>query len=101
MSSQQRLRNRTKRLSVFECLSQGKPICENRLLPHIIKDRAVLDKSSNKDSGITTTYSSQQERCWMALLLHPTSPLEQNEWEIVREHFENSRSKKVLSIIQQ
>ena len=40
------------------------------------------------------------DRCWKALLLTPEFG-RPNEWMAVREHFENSRSKKVLSILQQ
>jgi hypothetical protein len=96
----QTLTSLTKRISVFETLSKGKTISENRTLPYILKnqDRDIKNK---KESVSTENNDSQSERCWKALLLHPTSFQELNEWEIVREHFENSRSKKVLSIIQQ
>lgn len=40
------------------------------------------------------------ERCWRSLLIKPSRPDEVSEWYLVREHFEKSRSKKVLSIIQ-
>jgi hypothetical protein len=81
------------RLPVFETLAQGKPIDQCRVRPHIIKHRACGDKQAN--------VSRQQERCWKALLIKSGSSHERNEWDIVREHFENSRSKKVLSILQQ
>jgi hypothetical protein len=93
---------KSKRLSVFESLGQGIPLCEDRRLPHILKDRTFLSSENNKFSGgASSSYSVQQERCWKSLLLLADSSNEANEWEIVREHFENSRSKKVLSIIQQ
>ena len=57
-----------------------------------------------EDNPILTELLSQQERCWKAVL----SPAEESEcpggkdeWSIVRDHFANSRSKKVLTIIQQ
>jgi hypothetical protein len=93
-------RQGSKQLPVFELLSQGKALSENRILPHILRcpfrvgDKNVVSDSENHGVG-------QSERCWKALLLHTPQSQEPNEWEIVREHFENSRSKKVLSIIQQ
>ena len=89
---------------MFENLRQGKPLSDNRCLPHITKDRAFQNdpnESSKGTAGAMSSYSIQQERCWKSLLLQSDSLYEVNEWEIVREHFENSRSKKVLSIIQQ
>jgi hypothetical protein len=44
--------------------------------------------------------SSDRERCWRAILLKSETERDLSEWEIVREHFENSRSNKVLNIIQ-
>ena len=43
----------------------------------------------------------ESERCWKALLLKPKHLFETNEWEAVHEHFVNSRSTRVLSILQQ
>jgi hypothetical protein len=98
----QKTSQKMKRLPVFDSLSQGMPLCENRRLPHILRDRAIVDRNDRKNGNIVaSTYSTHQERCWKSLLLQATSAFEANEWEIVREHFENSRSKKVLSIIQQ
>lgn len=94
----------SKRLSVFENLRQGKPLSDNRSLPHITKDRAFQNDPNERSKvspGAMSSYTSQQQRCWKSLLLQSDSSYEVNEWEIVREHFENSRSKKVLSIIQQ
>jgi hypothetical protein len=65
-----------------------------RNLPHILNE-----KSRNNGN---VRYSKVSEQCWRSLLLKQENSHESaNEWEIVREHFENSRSKKVLSILQQ
>ena len=90
-----------KRLSVFDSLCQGIPLCENRRLPHILNDCPFQNDNPKGNASVPSTYGMQQERCWKSLLLHTDSSYEANEWEIVRDHFENSRCKKVLSIIQQ
>jgi len=56
-------------------------------------------KQDNLRLGAEDGDEDQRERCWKALLLKEDDK-EPNEWDLVREHFEKSRSKKVLSIIQ-
>ena len=60
----------------------------HRTLPHIVKD------SKPCPSG------ERSEQCWKSLLGQQDDE-EANVWEIVRNHFEKTRSKKVLSILQQ
>jgi len=87
------------RLPVFEKLAGGTPVAPDYTpLPHILDNSSTQNKA---DMSTSSTSSSQEERCWKALLLQPQSDKEINEWGLVREHFEKSRSKKVLSIIQQ
>ena len=84
-----------KRLTIFEQLARGDPVSNDRSNPHIIFDRVV--SSTTMEPPLR-----QSERCWQALLLKQADIHQaNNEWEVVREHFQNSRSKKVLSIIQQ
>ena len=45
--------------------------------------------------------SDLQERCWKSLLIGSESPDSENEWAIVEQHFKQSRSNKVLSILQE
>jgi len=90
-----------RRLAIFQDLSHGKEIDECRVLPHIIKHRATSNgKAVKKDKP---NPSHHQERCWKALLLQPkkSSREQTNEWSIVLQHFSNSRSHKVLTILQQ
>eukprot|EP00980_Cylindrotheca_fusiformis_P028216 scaffold22586_cov138-Cylindrotheca_fusiformis.AAC.36 len=80
------------RLPILVRLGRGQPICLDRSLPHI---------RSSSTSSKAEPMELQSERCWRALLLNDDcQPLEGNEWSIVQEHFQNSRSKKVLKIIQ-
>ena len=92
------------RLSIFEELAYGTEIDPCRALPHILKHRAVPGSGKNSKKWAAAAAVNplcQQERCWKALLLQPKLINERNEWDIVRDHFENSRSKKVLTILQQ
>lgn len=102
-----------RRLAIFQDLANGKEIdTENRALPHIIEHRATTTTpSSGKNSKSKTKVvdkpsSRHPERCWKALLLLPENyphgnNTNTNEWTIVRQHFSNSRSHKVLTILQQ
>ena len=70
------------------------PIGLDRSLPHI--------HGRKKETGELEiqTEKSVSESCWRSLLLTRDNETI-NEWSIVYEHFERSRSKKVLSILQQ
>jgi hypothetical protein len=93
-------RHGSNQLPVFNLLRQGKALSENRYLPHILRSPFQIGERNGNNSP-DNLEDSQSERCWRALLLHTPQYEGPNEWEIVREHFENSRSKKVLTIIQQ
>jgi hypothetical protein len=90
-----------RRLRIFEDLADGHPLSDNRTLPHITKSYQVHGTQSRQTKDILPSRDRQQERCWKALLLKSDTIHGTSEWDLVREHFENSRSKKVLSIIQQ
>ena len=84
-----------RRLTVFERLERGEEICPNRALPHIVNGRLDL-------SSVDEALLRQSERCWKALLLNTKEThSSNNEWEVVLDHFQNARCKKVLTIIQQ
>ena len=85
-----------RRLPIFSRLSCGEEIDEDRSLPHIHGDSFY--KRKENDGQVP---NRQSERCWKALLLHPDQLGFANEWDLVHEHFDKSRTKKVLSIIQQ
>jgi hypothetical protein len=85
------------RLRVFKHLAEGSTLPRTRgaakvKLPHI----------NNAYDGfeVTGMPSIQSRRCWKSLLLRQSALNEHNEWGIVSEHFQNSRSRKVLSILQ-
>lgn len=80
-----------KGLAVFRKLRHDLPLSENRSLPHITK-RYSWHKGPD---GL----NDNAERCWKSLLLQ-SSPGERSEWEIVKQHFESSRSRKTLTILQ-
>jgi hypothetical protein len=86
-----------RRLSIFEKLSHGEIINEDRSLPHIMHRTDVKKKTNEKPK-----YSLQSESCWKSLLLKNDGP-QMDEWAVVMEHFTSnySRCKKVLNILQQ
>lgn len=79
------------RLPILARLGHGEPISLDRSLPQITK--------GTKHSK-TSSLDRQSERCWRALLLRQDNKHHGNEWNIVEEHFQKSRSKKTLRIIQ-
>jgi hypothetical protein len=91
----------TQRLPIFVRLGRGESICPDRKLPHI--NTCVIKKKRFNDLK-ASAYAQQSERCWKSLLLvnHNGKNGSTSEWDIVKDHFQNfSRSKKVLSMIQQ
>lgn len=60
----------------------------------------ICDLAEYKKLRARPKRCNEGERCWKALLLKPGIDHDVNEWELVRDHFEKSRSNKVLSIIQ-
>jgi hypothetical protein len=74
--------------SLFRRLRQGISVDQHGTgVPHIIVHRAYPLQSKCRD----------QVQCWEALLLESQKD---DVWEIVRDHFEKSRSRKVLSMVQ-
>lgn len=118
---------RRRRLPIFAKLADGEEVCLDQSLPHILKQ---YNSSTNSNTAATTPRPSLQNRkntnnnkdddkvslvdpshqselCWKALMLEENkkkkkNPLcsSKNEWEIVRDHFQNARCKKVLTILQ-
>jgi hypothetical protein len=91
------------RLRIFRKLQQGNELSTDRCLPHIRSSSYTtnsIDKQESKDdrSSVSATVH-QKEQCWKVILLPNDSDID--KWSLVREHFSNSQSNKVLSIIQQ
>lgn len=80
------------RLSVFEILASGEGVSSDRTLPYILDWFFGKKKDSKSD-----TQPPEAERCWKSLLLKDNV---YNEWEDIYTYFNNSHSKKVISIIQ-
>jgi hypothetical protein len=74
-------------------------VAQSRALPHIKHNSIQAHTIAGKTKQLNP--NRQQERCWKALLLPANSSNHRNEWDLVHEHFMNSRSKKVLTILQQ
>ena len=85
------------RLDPFLKLERGEEIASNRTLPHITKSSGALH-NANKGGKKPAPLSLQSEICWKALLLKKEEKM--NEWDMVLDHFQNSRSKTILAIIQ-
>lgn len=83
----------SKRLRPFLQLAQGKPLSLDRRSPHILKHDRTTEENH-------PSHSQDQDRCWKSLLLTSGKSIENSEWELVEQHFKNSRSNKVLNIIQ-
>jgi hypothetical protein len=81
------------RLRVFQLLAAGLTLASDRSLPLICDRHKYKDLRSRNTSG-------DKERCWRAILLKPETEGDSSEWDLVRDHFENSRSNRVLNIIQ-
>ncbi|GKY95258.1 hypothetical protein MPSEU_000488100 [Mayamaea pseudoterrestris] len=84
------------RLPIFQKLAAGLPLDLDRTLPLISKK---LPSCMLRHKPLDE-FERQKEHCWRALLLENLDEGELNEWDHVREHFDKSRSKKVLTIIQ-
>lgn len=82
------------RLLIFRRLAASIPIGPGRNLPHI------HGRKKKTGQPALQTKKAVSESCWQSLLLAQDNEIS-NEWSIVHDHFERSRSKKVLSILQQ
>jgi hypothetical protein len=86
-----------RRLQTFKQLAEGKSLSWNLDLPHIVSSAHTKLSSSVEEAQLR-----QSECCWKSLLLNQNESHGSNdEWDIVLEHFQNARCKKVLTIIQQ
>lgn len=105
---------RSSRLETFLHLANGNEVATDRSLPHIlsISHRTTPQKEAHQKSGLKSIPQSRQsEICWKALLLKRSSGEEEeeeagdfqpknHEWDMVREHFQKSRSRNTLTIVQ-
>ncbi len=90
----------SRRLSIFEKLARGEEISVDRRLPHI-RSTFLLHSNEGKDQDESFGDGTrQQERCWKALLLPSQQMHCTNEWQLVQDHFQKTRSKKVVAIVQ-
>lgn len=86
------------RLSCFKELSKGHSLAvpgTNIPLPRL----DYFDRNQALPPSPHHVVAYAKEQCWRSLLLQP-DPETSSDWDMIREHFMKSRSKKVLSIIQ-
>jgi len=89
-----------RRLEPFLKLEQGKDINSDRRLPHITKSYHHTTNAMTGGGKKLAPLSRQSEICWRALLERDERHPAKNEWDMVLDHFQNSRSKNILEIIQ-
>lgn len=88
-------------LKIFAKLASGEEIDPDRNLPHISHPNFVTTSCIKKTKReMSKNARRQSEQCWKALLLKNEDTHSVNAWDMVREHFQNARCKKVLTIIQ-
>lgn len=91
------------RLQIFSRISL-KPDSPKAGLPHIKGTNhhtTTQTSSSLQRRSQEGRWTAQSHRCWQSLLLESSELKGNNEWAIVKRHFENARSRKVLTILQQ
>ena len=86
-----------RRLEPFLKLERGEEISIDRTLPHITKSHSEIH-TTTKGGKKPAPLTRQSEICWKALLVKEQET--ENEWDMVLDHFQNSRCKTVLAIIQ-
>jgi hypothetical protein len=92
---------RRRRLEPFLKLERGENLASDRTSPHITNSYMGETGTAKKGGAKLAPLSRQSEICWKALLLKQGARNQmQNEWDMVLEHFQNSRSKTILAIIQ-